>query len=138
MRISGPGPTAFSSRRQRTARYYYAKSFAYALFAAPFVRVFGANGPMVFHSLLLFLLLVMGLSYFSLSNSPGLSLLQVLTFLFASVAGIYFLWISPDFFNLFLVFAALFLWLYKIRRKEAPPAAPEAKMGRFQAFFLSE
>jgi len=134
----GAGPNGIFLKKAADGKLYYAKSFAYALFAAPFVRVFGANGPMVFHSLLLFLLLVMGLAYFSLSNSPGLSLLQVLTFLFASVAGIYFLWISPDFFNLFLVFAALFLWLYKIRRKEAPPAAPEAKMGRFQAFLLSE
>lgn len=134
----GAGPNGIFLKKAADGKLYYAKSFAYAFFAAPFVRVFGSNGPLVFHSLLLFLLLLMGFSYFSISNSPGLSLLQVLTFLFASIAGIYFLWISPDFFNLFLVFAVLFLWLYKIRRKEAPPAAPEAKRGRFQAFLLSE
>lgn len=132
------GPNGIFLKKGRDGNLYYAKSYAYALFAAPFVRVFGANGPLVFHSALLFLLLLMGFSYFSLSNSPGLSLLQVLTFLFASLAGVYFLWISPDFFNLFLVFTVLFLWLYKIRRKEAPPAVPPAKMGKFQAFLLSE
>jgi hypothetical protein len=134
----GAGPNGIFLKKAADGKLYYAKSFVYALFAAPFVRVFGSNGPLVFHSLLLLLLLLMGFSYFSLSNSPGLSLLQVITFLFASIAGVYFLWISPDFFNLFLVFAALFLWLYKIRRKEAPPAAPEANLGRFQAFLLSE
>ena len=134
----GAGPNGIFLKKAANGKLYFAKSFAYALFAAPFVRVFGTNGPLVFHSLLLFLLLLMGFSYFSISNSPGLSLLQVLTFLFASIAGIYFLWISPDFFNLFLVFAAFFLWLYKIRSQEAPTAAPKTKMGRFEAFLLSE
>jgi hypothetical protein len=134
----GAGPNGIFLKKAPDGKLYYAKSFAYALFAAPFVRVFGTNGPLVFHSLLLFLLLLMGFSYFSISNSPGLSMLQVLTFLFASIAGIYFLWISPDFFNLFLVFTALFLWLYKIRRKEAPSPVSEVKKGRFQAFLLSE
>ena len=134
----GAGPNGIFLKKASDGKLYFAKSFAYALFAAPFVRVFGANGPLVLHSLLLFLLLLMGFSYFSLSNSPGLSLIQVLTFLFASIAGIYFLWISPDFFNLFLVFTVLFLWLYKIRRTEAPAAAPGGKAGRFQAFLLSD
>ncbi len=132
------GPNGIFLKKATDGKLYYAKSFAYSLFAAPFVRVFGANGPLVFHALLLFLMLAMGFSYFSLANSPGLSLLQVLTFLFASIAGVYFLWISPDFFNLFLVFTVLFLWLYKTRRKEAPPAAAEVMRSGFQAFLLSE
>ena len=57
-------------------RLYYAKSFAYSLFAAPFVRVFGPSGPLVFNGLLLFLLLLMGWSYFALANSPGLAARQ--------------------------------------------------------------
>jgi len=117
-------------------KLFFAKNFAYPLFAAPFVRIFESNGPLVFHAVLLFLLLLMGFSYFSLANSPGLSLLRVLTFLFASVAGVYFLWIAPDFFNLFLVFTVLFLWLYKVRfRDEFGPAA--AATTRWQRFLLS-
>ncbi len=99
--------------RDGRERYYYAKSFVYALFAAPFVWVFGPNGPLVGNAVLLFLLLLMGWSYFSLANSPGLSAFKILTFLGASVAGIYAFWITPDFFNLFLVFTVLFLWRYK-------------------------
>jgi hypothetical protein len=115
---------------------YYAKSFAFALFAAPFVRVFGPGGPLVLHSLLLFLLLLMGWSYFSLSNSPGLSFLRMVTFLGASVACVYAFWITPEFFNLFLVFAVLFLWLYKKRAAENP--LPEGvAAGRLRRFLCS-
>jgi hypothetical protein len=118
-------------------KLYFAKNFAYPLFAAPFVRVFGYNGPLVFHAVLLFLLLRMGYSYFSLANSRGLSLLHILTFLFASVAGVYFLWIAPDFFNLFLVFTVLFLWLFKRRKKDQENPAGGTLPGRFQRFLLS-
>jgi hypothetical protein len=121
-----------------TERLYFAKNFAYPLFAAPFVRVFGTNGPLALQAILLFLILLMGKSYFSLGNSPGLSLLRVLTFLFASVAGVYFFWIAPDFFNLFLVFTVLFLWLYKHRAGEIPIAGPGVKAGRLRSFLLSE
>jgi hypothetical protein len=116
---------------------YYAKSFAFAFFAAPFVRVFGPGGPLVFHALLLFLLLMMGWSYFALSNSPGLSFLRIATFLGASVACVYAFWITPEFFNLFLVFSVLFLWLYKKRAAENP--LPEGvKAGRLRRFLCSE
>jgi hypothetical protein len=118
-------------------KVFFAKNLAYPLFAAPFVRIFGANGPLVFHAVLLFLLLLMGFSYFSLVNSPGLSLLRVLTFLFASVAGVYFLWIAPDFFNLFLVFSVLFLWLYKVRYRDLGEPAKDAVKTCWQRFLLS-
>jgi hypothetical protein len=113
------GPQGVFLKRIKTPsgdRLFYAKSMAYALFAAPFVLVFGPNGPLVFQAILLFLLLLMGFSYFSLANSPGLSLLKIATFLFTSVAGVYIFWIAPDFFNLFCVFTVLYLWLYKHRQ----------------------
>jgi hypothetical protein len=116
---------------------YYAKNLAYPLFAAPFVRVFGPNGPLVLHAVLLFLVLLMGWSYFSLAAPPGPSLLRVLTFLFASVAWLYYLWISPEIFNLSLVFASLFLWLYKHRSREAGDPPPGPGMGWWRRFLLS-
>ncbi|MGB8953358.1 MAG: hypothetical protein WCC06_11920 [Candidatus Aminicenantales bacterium] len=132
------GPNGIFLKKGKSNRIFYAKSFAYSLFAAPFVRIFGTNGFFVFHALLLFLLLVMGFFYFSLSNRPVFSLLHLLTFLFASVAGIYFLWISPDFFNLFLVFTIYFLWLYKHTARESEVWIGEEKPGRLRRFLLSE
>lgn len=147
------GPQGVFLKRVKTPdgeKLYFAKSMAYALFAAPFVRVFGPNGPLVFHAILIFLLLLMGSSYFGLGNKPGLSLLKTGTFLFASVAGAYIVWIAPDFFNLFCVFTVLYLWLYKHRKTEetaapvpaspapASPAEQKKLRSRWTTFLLSD
>jgi hypothetical protein len=115
------GPQGIFLKKASNGKLFYAKSWAYSLFAAPFVRAFGSNGFLVFHSFLLLLILLMGRAYLSLDNPPVTSIVYLLSFLFASVAGVYFLWISPDFFNLGLVFAVIFLWLYKIKHREKPP-----------------
>ena len=114
-RTFGSGPQGIFMKKGKDGKIFFAKSFVYPLFAAPFLRIFGVNGFFVFHSLLLLLILLMGYAYFSLGNPPLLSLAVVTTFCFASAAIVYFLWISPDFFNLFLAFAVLFLCLYKQR-----------------------
>jgi hypothetical protein len=130
------GPLGIFLKKGKDGKLFYAKSFAYSLFAAPFMRVFGANGAFVFHACLLLLLLLMGQAYFSRSNSPPISLLIVLTFLFASVACVYYLWISPDFFNLFLIFTILFLWLYK---DKSPASSDQDKPpGKLRSFLLSD
>jgi len=129
------GPLGIFLKKGENGKIFFAKSFAYPLFVAPFVRIFGVNGFLVFHAILLFLLLLMGYNYFSLSNSPALSFLSILTFLFASVACVYYIWISPDFFNLFLVFAVLFLLHYKQRYRDSINL--EAKTP-FQNFLLSD
>jgi hypothetical protein len=130
------GPLGIFLKKGKDGKLFYAKSFAYSLCAAPFMRLFGANGVFVFHALLLLFLLLMGQAYFSWSNSPPLSLLIVLTFLFASVACVYFLWISPDFFNLFLIFTILFLWLYKHKSRELK--VQDDQPGKFRSFLLSD
>jgi hypothetical protein len=112
------GPQGIFLKKAKNNKIFYAKSWAYSVFAAPFVRVFGYNGFFVFHSLLLLLILLLGLAYLNLANPPPRSLLYLLSFLFASIAGVYFLWISPDFFNLCLVFTIVFLWIYKFKRQE--------------------
>jgi len=141
------GPQGIFLKKAKTGRIFYAKSWAYPLFAAPFVRVFGANGFFVFHSFLLLLILLMGWAYLALANSPVRSLSYVLSFIFASVAGVYFLWISPDFFNFCLVFTILFLWSYKLSRAEqaagdsvgrsAPPSFLCSPRTDFLAAFLA-
>lgn len=130
------GPLGIFLKKARGGRIFYAKSFAYPLFVAPFLKLFGTNGALIFHSLLLLLLLFMGYAYFSLFNSQALALGTILTFLFASVAGVYILWLSPDFFNLFLVLTILFLWLYK--HKVAERTETEGKSSRIQTFLQSD
>lgn len=129
------GPQGIFLKRGTDGKIFYAKSFAYPLMAAPFVKVFGANGFFVFHALLLGLVLFLGVTYFSLAQKPAASLGGALSFLFASVAGVYFFWISPDFFNLCLVFIILFLWAYKLKHRDEPP--PGEPPGRFRNFLLS-
>lgn len=130
------GPLGIFLKKGKDDKIFYAKSFAYPLFAAPFVKIFGTNGFLVFNSILLSLILLMGFSYFSLSNDPSLSLFSILTFLFASVAVVYILWITPDFFNLFLVLSVLYLWLYKHSYQEKKEE--KNVKNKFHAFLLSD
>ena len=95
------------------SRYFYGKSFAYPMFAAPFVRLFGTNGFLVFHALLL--ALVVWCSYLFLLTRMSALLASAMTgaFIVASVVPVYFVWITPEFFNFSLGLLAYFCWLYK-------------------------
>ena len=132
------GPQGIFLKKGPSGKIFFAKSWAYSLFAAPFVRAFGMNGFLVFHAVLLVLVLLMGFAYFSLSDGPIPSLLGVLTFLFASVAWVYYVWISPDFFNMCLVFTIAFLWIYKLRAANLTPVPGPGLPGRAKAFLLSD
>lgn len=125
------GPLGIFLKEGKNGRIFFAKSFAYSLFAAPFVLLFGVNGFLVFHSILFGLLLLMGYRYFSLETRPLFSFAWVLTFFFASVAIVYSLWLMPDFFNLFLAFTILFLWLYKHQKQAADLGSPPSRGERF-------
>ena len=129
------GPQGIFLKKARNGRIFFAKSWAYSLFAAPFVRIFGYNGFLVFHSILLLVVMLLGFAYFSRANPPLTSISYLLTFLFASVAGVYYIWISPDFFNFCLAFIIVFLWVYKIKRRESPPSSSPA--GNPRSFLLS-
>ena len=135
-RIFGSGPQGIFLKKGKDGKIFFAKSFIYPLFSAPFLKIFGVNGFFVFHTLLLMLMVFMGYSYFSLHNSPLLSLSVILTFLFASVAIVYFVWISPDFFNIFMGFTVFFLWLYKHKYRDSKPEETPKKWGT--AFLLSD
>jgi hypothetical protein len=129
------GPQGIFLKKARNGKIFFAKSWAYSLFAAPFVRIFGYNGFLVFHSFLLLIVMLLGFIYLSRANSPLTSISYLLTFLFATVAGVYYLWISPDFFNFCLAFIIIFLWIYKIKTREAAPAQSAAEAPR--SFLLS-
>ena len=94
-------------------RFYYGKSFIYPLFAAPFVKVFGTNGFLVLHALLL-----AGVAWcaflFLHARSPATpSAVIAGAFVMATVVPVYYVWITPELFNFALGFFAYFCWLYK-------------------------
>jgi hypothetical protein len=95
-------------------RLYYSKSFIYPLAAAPFVFVFGTNGFLVLHALLLSLNLLVAYTFIAARGStPRAALAYAVAFLAASVVPVYFVWLTPELFNLSLALWAMFLWSYK-------------------------
>ena len=113
-------------------RLYFGKSYIYPLFAAPFVRVFGTSGFLVFHSLLLALCVATGYGFLVARGSqPTAAAAFAAVFIFASITPVYFFWLTPEFFNLTLVFVGVFLWAYKLA------ALPNAGAGRFDRFLRS-
>ena len=117
-------------------RLYYAKSFAYPLFAAPFVRVFGTNGFLVFHALLLVLCFAAAYTFLSVRGTPpALAAAYVVVFLFVSAVPIYYVSLAPEFFNFAVVLLAYFLWAYKRALTESSPEMPRATWLR--GFLLS-
>jgi hypothetical protein len=121
-------------RSEDPARYrlYYAKSYIYPLFAAPFVGVFGTNGFLVLHALLLTLAYAAGYRFLTaLGTRPGLAAAFTTVFIFASVVPVYFIWLMPEIFNFTTVFCAYFLWTYKL------VAAPTPSAGRFERLLRS-
>jgi hypothetical protein len=108
------------SKGPPTQELYYAKAFLYSLVAAPFVRVFGTNGMLLLHAVALTSVLVAAYFFLAASSPKGIALAFSLTFFFASVTPAYFVWLTPELFNLCLVFLGAFFWLYK-ENAERPP-----------------
>jgi hypothetical protein len=102
----------------RTDRLYFAKSFTYPLAAAPFVWVFGTNGFLLLHALLLTLVLALAYAFLRARSGPSPALAWAIAFFAASAAPVYFVWLTPELFNLSLTMCGLFLWAYK---EVAPP-----------------
>ncbi len=104
-------------------RLYYGKSFIYPLVAAPFVKVFGTNGFLVLHALLLSIVILCGYLFLVARSGPIVSVVLASGFVMASVVPVYFVWLMPEVFNFSVVFLAYFCWLYKevARPDQAPP-----------------
>ena len=81
--------------------------------AAPFVKLFGTNGFLVLHAILLALVVLCGYLFLHARSGPLVSALLASGFVMASVVPVYFVWLMPEVFNFSLVFLAYFCWLYK-------------------------
>jgi hypothetical protein len=125
IQVTGQAPFLHVETRpdRDNARLFYGKSYVYPLCAAPFVVLFGTNGFLVFHAVLLGLVVLAGYLFLNARSSPAVSLVFASGFLMASVAPTYFVWITPELFNFSLVTLGYFCWLYKevAAPGEAPP-----------------
>jgi hypothetical protein len=113
----------------RTDRLYYAKGFIYPLVAAPFVLVFGTNGFLVLHAVLLTLALVAAYAFLRARSSTPAALAYACVFFFASAAPVYVVWLTPELFNLTVSLLGLFLWCYK--EVAGPVGAAGSRWSRF-------
>lgn len=105
-----------------SSRLYYGKSFIYPLVAAPFVWLFGTNGFLVLHAVLMTICFSCAYGFVVARGSPIASVLFALAFLFASVAPVYMAWLTSDFFNFAMVLIGYFFWCYKEVVAESPTA----------------
>ena len=89
---------------------------AYSIAAAPFVRLLGMNGFLVFHVLLLCTVFVCGYMFLVAAAKPALAAAFVLAFVGASAVPVYAIFLTPELFNFTLVFVAYFLWAVQRKR----------------------
>jgi hypothetical protein len=102
-------------------RLYYGKSYMYPLCAAPFVMLWGTNGFLVFHAVLLAAGVFVAYLFLNARGSPIPSVLIATGYVLASVAAGYFVWITPELFNFVVVMLGLFCWAYKLVAPEVLP-----------------
>ena len=114
--IFPPGPVGFFLKKGADKRYYYAKSFAYPLLAAPFFRIFSLRGILLLNGLMLFFSILMAYFLLKQFHSRADSFRFSLVFILASVVPIYIWWMTADLFNFFVMFAALFFFFYNFKR----------------------
>ena len=106
---------------RRTDRLYYSKAMIYSVAAAPFVRLFGMNGFLVFHVLMLSVCALCGYLFLSATARPVPALGFTLAFIFASCVPVYMAFLTPEIFNFSCVFVAYFFWAYKEVAKPRDP-----------------
>ena len=105
------GPQGVFLKRGRDGDLFYAKSFVYPAAAAPFVRVLGPSRGLLFtNALCLGLALVLGYLELRRRAGPAAALGAATVLFLGTVTPVYFLWFTPEIFNLALVTGGLVAW----------------------------
>lgn len=138
LRASGGFPWLRLGWSNDPDRLYFGKSFIYPLAAAPFVKIAGTNGFLVFHALLLTLCFAAAVAWLQArGSSPGAALAYASAFLLASIVPVYFVWLTPELFNFALIFLAFFLWTYKEDAPDRLEPISAERPGWFERFVRS-
>ncbi|OFW47937.1 MAG: hypothetical protein A3J29_07715 [Acidobacteria bacterium RIFCSPLOWO2_12_FULL_67_14b] len=125
------GPQGLFLKRGRELKLFYAKSYIYPLFAAPLVWLFGTNGFLVLHGVLMAGCFLCAYAFLSARSHPVAALIFAAAFLFVSVAPVYMVQIAPDFFNFAIVLFAFFFWCYKEVAGPSPLASDRSLRTRW-------
>ena len=118
------GPEGLFLKRGRDGKLFYAKAYIYPLLAAPFILVFGTNGFLVLHALLMTACFLCAYSFLCARSHPVSALIFAFAFLFISLVPIYMVQLAPDFFIFTIVLFAYYFWCYK---EVGGPAPEEAR-----------
>ncbi|HYE85214.1 MAG TPA: hypothetical protein VEA16_02575 [Vicinamibacterales bacterium] len=116
------GPEGIFLKRGNGGRIYYAKSYIYPLVAAPFIWLFGTNGFLVLHALLMTACFACAYAFLAARSHPVAAVIFAFGFLFVSLVPVYMVQLGPDFFIFAVVLLAYFFWCYKEVAGPAPVA----------------
>jgi hypothetical protein len=104
------GPEGVFLKRGRDARLFFAKAYIYPLCAAPFIWLFGTNGFLVLHALLMTLCFLCAYSFLCARSHPVAALIFAFAFLFISLVPVYLVQLGPDFFIFAVVLLGYSCW----------------------------
>ncbi len=105
---------------------YFGKPYIFSFLAAPFAGIWGANGLVLFNTLLLVAMIWMTSLYLARYNADWLAALFTAGFFLMSTTYTYVYWLQPELLNMFAVAACLFFGLHVAdpeRHGEVPPEA---------------
>lgn len=110
------GPMGVFLKKKEDGQIFFAKSFAYPLWAAPFFRFFDVHGLLLFNALMLIASTMMAYLMLRINNPMPSSLGLSIIFTAASAVPVYLWWMTADLFNYFVCFAGLFFFFYPFKR----------------------
>ena len=126
------GPEGLFLKRGRDGRLFYAKAYIYPLAAAPFIWLFGTNGFLVLHAVLMTLCFLCAYSFLCSRSHPVSALVFAFAFLFVSLVPIYLVQVAPDFFIFAIVLIGYYFWCYK----EVAPPISERQLATWRTRWL--
>ncbi len=91
---------------------YFGKPYIFSFLAAPFAAIWGANGVVLFNSLLLVALIWMTTLYLARYNADWLAALFASGYFLMSTTPSYVYWLQPELLNMFATGACLFFGLH--------------------------
>ena len=97
---------------------YFGKAYIYSVVAAPFVRIAGLNGMLLFHVVLLAGMVLAAYCFLAARSPRSVALFSALAFFGVSIVPLHAVFLGSEIFNAACVTFAYFCWCYK---EVAPP-----------------